>query len=170
MKRKKCTKIRASIICIRDPLAGKSSAKTPSYLGLARAFTHIGCPKIIISSHEENKLYSFQGDWFFSKYRQNKRCFFSWLNGSRHYCVSLWIRFQDQLTRDFSWVNIICSSNWFMHVNIISSTAASCLQYSHANVEHGTIMTRLVVFETAGFSWEAHTLADVAKGWLKWEI
>jgi hypothetical protein len=48
-----------------------------------------------------------------------------------------------------------------MHVDIVSSTTALCLQYPHSNVKHGRIMTRLIVTETVCLPREANTLKSM---------
>jgi hypothetical protein len=47
-----------------------------------------------------------------------------------------------------------------MHVDIVSSTTTTCLEYPHSNVKHGRIMTRLVVPETICLSRETNTLTS----------
>lgn len=48
-----------------------------------------------------------------------------------------------------------------MHVNIIFSTTASSLEYSHSNIEHQRIMAGLVVPETSCLSGETHSLTKI---------
>lgn len=46
-----------------------------------------------------------------------------------------------------------------MHVDIVSSTAAPCLEYPHSNVKHRRVMARLIVPETICLSRKTNTLA-----------